>query len=302
MATACGKVLLFGEHAVVHGVEAIAAGLPDGVSGEVFARDGAERLVVDAWSIDCSADDDSRPARAFAALLRALPVAVRGRSVRLETSLPAGAGLGSSAAMSVAIARTLLADASIDADESLVFSAAMAAESVFHGNPSGLDHAAAMRGGIIRYRRATPPQIGSVTMGAPIRILVAQVSPGADTARMVHGVRTRRDREPRAIEPALAAIGGVVAGAIEAIEKADLRRIGELMDINHGLLMALGVSTAEIDQCCHIARSAGAFGAKLTGAGGGGCMIALVDAQSVSTVTEALRPHSLRLMDVTLGA
>jgi mevalonate kinase len=302
MASACGKVLLFGEHAVVHGVEAIAAGLPEGVSGEVTARDGQERLVVPAWNIDCASTDEARPALAYAALLRTLPKEVRGRSVTLATTLPAGAGLGSSAAMSVAIARTLLADAAIEAAESVVFEAAMAAERVFHGNPSGLDHAAAMRGGVIRYRRGTPPSVAPVTCAVPLRLIVAQVTAGADTAKMVHGVRARRDREPLAVDPLLKGIAGVVAGAIEAIGVGDQRRIGELMDINHGILAALGVSTAELDSTCHLARSEGAFGAKLTGAGGGGCIIALVDSHSASHVADALRPRCIRLLDVTLGA
>jgi mevalonate kinase len=300
MAFAHGKILLLGEHAVVHGRPALAAGLSRGMSAEVV--DGAEpRLQIPAWGVDVTPHDDSAVARAFAALLGALPDAFAGATVRVVPGIPGGAGLGSSAALAVATARALAEHAQVTLDEAALFDAAMAAEQVFHGNPSGLDHAAAMRGGLMRYVRGTPPSIEPVVAAQPISLVVAQVEPGADTGRMVGGVASRLQRLPTAIGATLDAIAALVDRAQSAVEAGDQATLGEAMTVNHGLLAALGVSTPALDVACHKARTAGALGAKLTGAGGGGCIVALVDDASADAVVSALAGSGGMVLRASVG-
>jgi mevalonate kinase len=298
MAYASGKILLFGEHAVVHHQPALAAALACGVSAT--ARPGSGRTTIAEWGIDVTPGQDHRVARALDALRAALPFESRGLDVDATASLPAGAGVGSSAAMAVAVARALAEGAGATVSDEVLFEAAMAAERVFHGNPSGHDHAIAMHGGLVRFVRGTPPRIDRITPGDEFCLVVAQVAPGADTGRMVAGVAARRVAFGAPIDLTIEAIGRVVDRAQAALEAGDHAALGTLLDINHGLLVALGVSTRELDAACHTAREAGARGAKMTGAGGGGCLIALVDAASEPAVKAALAPLSLRLLDARI--
>jgi mevalonate kinase len=191
--------------------------------------------------------------------------------------------------MAVASARALAEAAGHLLAPDQLFEAAMAAERVFHGNPSGLDHAVAIHGGLMHFVRGNPPRMRSVALGGHFRLLVAQVEAGADTGRMVASVAALREAHP--VARALCAdIGALVAEAETALTAGDQAAVGRLMNLNHGLLSALGVSTASLDAAVHAARAAGALGAKLTGAGGGGCMVALVTDDTAPAVAAALAP------------
>lgn len=298
MAFAHGKLLLFGEHAVVYGEPALAAALTVGVEARVTGRRAAH-LTIPAWSIDVSGDADHRVAAALRALRAALPFDASGYDLHLEASLPAGAGVGSSAAMAVAAARALAEAAGQTLAPAELFEAAMAAERVFHGNPSGLDHAVAIHGGLMHFVRGTPPQMRPVALGGAFRFLVAQVEAGADTGRMVASVAALREAHPVA-RALCTSVGALVAEAEAALTAGDAAAVGRLMNLNHGLLSALGVSTARLDTAVHAARTAGALGAKLTGAGGGGCMVALVTDATAPAVAAALAPLALATFEAHL--
>lgn len=288
---AYGKVLLFGEHAVVYGVPALALGIARGM--EVFASAGEARLRIPAWDLDV-APNEGRVGDSFAALRASLaaahPDADFGATLVAEPSIPAGAGLGSSAALAVASARALASHAGITLGDGALFDAAMASERVFHGDPSGLDHSVAMHGGALRYVRGEAPVRIEGPAGATL--VIAQVAPGADTGKMVAGVRARRDAFPRVIEPVIQAIGALTLEGSAAFEAGDIARLGTLLDVNHGLLVGLGVSTPELDVACARAREAGALGAKLTGAGGGGCIVALARDAEAESVRAALSTNA----------
>lgn len=288
---------MFGEHAVVWGQPAIAAGLSQGVVARASHGLAPARLVVPAWSLDVLLDDPThRVARACRALFDAMGIPTIGWNLEVDASLPAGAGLGSSAALAVSLARAVAEAAGHALSDDTLFDVAMAAERVFHGQPSGLDHAAAIRGGVFTFLRpggaaaGAAPVISPLTVGGPFTLLIAQVEAGADTGRMVAGVAERRSAAPTVVLPILDAIGGIVREATAVIAAGDAARLGLLMDLNHGLLSALGVSTSTLDAACWAARDAGALGAKLTGAGGGGCLVAVVDPSRHDAVRNALRP------------
>lgn len=297
-----GKLILFGEHAVVYGVPAIVAGLPLGARAQVVLLDeGPSRLCLIDPDSDrplavCDESHADQPlAQALSAILAAFgdEVAV---DARVYIDIPAGAGLGSSAALAAAIARAL---AALLDRPSAVQAAVAASEAIFHGDASGIDQAAALSGGLFRFTRGADQPIRPIhAPGVPVSICLAGAS--APTAHMVRGVAARRARHRPVFEHIERLIGAVTADAQIALSQGDWPRLGELLDINHGALCALGVSTQDLDHACHIARGCGALGAKLTGSGGGGCVFALTPGTS-EAVVEAWRARGWRAFSVVLG-
>ena len=149
----------------------------------------------------------------------------------------------------------------------------MAWERVFHGNPSGVDVAAAMSGGCSRFTRAQGAE--SVAVGEALSLCVGLSGLRSATSDMVARVAQLRDREPDRVARSVEQIGSLVDRGVTAVEQGDGRALGKLMDLNQRLLAQLDVSSPTLEQLCLCARGAGALGAKLTGAGGGGAVVAL---------------------------
>jgi mevalonate kinase len=263
-----GKVILVGEHAVVYGHPAVAAGISAGVSA--VARSGAGRLRVPAWGLHVAADDGSAAGQALGAIVRRLEAP--GLDFEADASIPSRAGLGSSAALAVAVARAAVA-AIGRADADAAIDAAVAeAEAVFHGNPSGIDAAAAASGGAGRFSRADGWR--PVPVLQTIRLCVGLSGRPRDTAAQVAAVARLRGRLPAA-DDVLGVLGRLAGDATAALAAGDVDGLGRIFDAAHGLLAALRLSGPELDAMVNGARAAGAIGAKLTGAGGGGAVIAL---------------------------
>jgi mevalonate kinase len=273
MARAFGKVILLGEHAVVYGVPALALGLDRGARAEATP---SERARIQIGDHGAEVGDESELGRALGALLEAL--AAPPHEVRVELELPPGSGLGASAALGVATARAVLDSlGTVDAHEraARVSRAADAWERVYHGNPSGIDTAAASEPGCLLYTRGGG--VERVRVGRAMPLVIALAGPPASTRSMVESVARLRDRRPEIVNKAFEGIRALVANARLCIEAGDLPGLGKLMDLNQMLLSGLMVSTEGIENACEIARSAGALGVKLTGAGGGGAVVALAD-------------------------
>jgi mevalonate kinase len=263
-----GKIILIGEHGVVHGHPALAAGISVGIRAEAVA--GAGRLSVPAWSLEAHASDGTPVGRALDAILTRLRA--RELDFRVEAGIPSRAGLGSSAAMAVAIARAAADAARGDVTEGDQAAAVDDAESVFHGTPSGIDAAAAFGGVVGRFRRGEGWR--PVTVLQPMAICVGLSGRPRDTAAQVAAVGRLRESAP-VVGKLLALFGDLVDGGERALALGDIDGLGRLFDLAHGLLCGLRVSSPEIETMVHGARAAGAIGAKLTGAGGGGAVIAL---------------------------
>jgi mevalonate kinase len=262
------KVILVGEHGVVYGHPAIAAGISVGIA--VSARPGDGRLRVPAWNLEARAGDGSDVGRALAALLGRLETP--NLDFEGEARIPSRAGLGSSAALAVAVARAALAATGRTGAEALLDAAVGQAEAVFHGNPSGIDGAAAKTGAAGRFTRAEGWQPLPVLQS--FTICVGLSGRPRDTAAQVTAVARLRARLAVA-DDLLAALGRLADDAATALAKGDVDGLGRIFDAAHGVLAALRLSGPEIETLVHGARAAGAIGAKLTGAGGGGAVIAL---------------------------
>ena len=283
-----GKVILLGEHSVVYGHPALAGALADGVTVE--ATPGRGVLRIPQWScvIDPVIDVDATLARAYAAIRE------RANSPKtdlvLTFNLPTGAGLGSSAAMAVAVGRALGLDGAALAD------AAMASETVIHGKPSGLDHTVSMAGGFGLFTRAGGLQS---LRAAPLPLVIGHTGKARDTkgrvARVAELVNERGDE----VRERFRAIEALVARGADAVARGSYGELGAAMNENQRHLEALEVSCPEIERMCGIARDAGAFGAKLTGGGGGGCVIAV---GNDAAVAEAWRQAGFVTFTATVRA
>jgi mevalonate kinase len=277
--TACGKVILLGEHAVVYGVPALAVGIDRGARATATPiAAGPSTLRVRGWEVQATDGDTSNDlGRAFTALRSAIRADASGPAhvrVEAETDLPPGGGLGCSAAIGVAVARALAGEPPPEGLTGFV----NAWETVFHGNPSGVDAAVSARGGCVVFeRRGGVAHIEPVAVNGGLTLCIGNSGVASSTKSMVDSVARLAERRPEVVRKAWDGIRALVGNARLAIEAGDRFNLGRLMDLNQMLLSGLFLSTPEIEAMCEAARGASALGAKLTGAGGGGSVVALVN-------------------------
>jgi mevalonate kinase len=289
---ASAKAILCGEHAVVHGVPAVAVGLPRGATARARLASPATILL---GAKQATVGDGSDAARAFQCLLDVLEAPPC--AVEVTLNIPAGVGLGASAAIAVATARAVSATMGHDPSLDQVVEAAMAWEKVFHGNPSGIDATAAAHGGCLRFQRREGAK--PVRVGHPLTFAIAVAGPAASTKEMVEGVARLAKSAPEKFQMNLDAIRALVENAVLCIEAGDVPSLGQLLDLNQMLLAGMFVSTPALENACAIARSAGAHGAKLTGAGGGGCVLALTDTDP-SPILDAWKNKGIECFATTI--
>jgi mevalonate kinase len=186
-------------------------------------------------------------------------------------------GLGSSAAVAVATSRALLSAAGEKATPSRVPALALEMETEFHVTPSGVDHTTSAYGKLLRYTRTrSGGKVKLIESDKPVKILVALVGDRSPTRQTVAALRERTERWPKRYRRVMDQIGQLADEGVAAVRAGDLEGLGDLMNMNQGLLSAIGLSSQRIDEMLHRLRAMGALGAKLTGAGGdGGAVIAL---------------------------
>ena len=261
-----GKVILLGEHAVVYGRTALAASIDRFVEVSIAPAASAQLM-------------EARQAVPLPALERAAeltgldPASI---TACAAADLPAGVGLGSSAALSVALIRALARFAGQSLSDAVVCARAFEIEKIFHGFPSGIDNTVATYGGLIAFRRGDT--VKPLATARTIPLVIALGRAPRETQQAVRGLRERWESSPALYEQLFDEIDCRVNEAQHAIAAGDLPMLGALMNANHRLLQRLGISTEELDELVALARDAGALGAKLTGGGGGGAVICLCDA------------------------
>ncbi len=303
MAFGRGKVILLGEHSVVFGRPALALALGRGVEAEAAQGEAGDRLEVSPWGVTIApgVDVDEPLAEAFARVLDLHPTRGGAVRVRADVALPGGAGLGCSAAFGVAVIGALDDYYGVTRTPDERAEAAAVWESVFHGNPSGIDAAMAACGGMALYRRGEP--LEPVRGRRALPLVVAHSGEPSSTRAMVSQVARLHERAPERIDKTFDAIATLVHNGRLAIEAGDLAQVGQLMDLNQALLNSLLVSTNTLEELCGTAREAGALGAKLTGGGGGGCIIALAaDLAAAEAIRVALTGQASEAFVVEAGA
>lgn len=304
-ASAPGKVILFGEHAVVYGRPAIAVPVSQvRATATVTAEAPGSGCTLDLPDVGERAavtDDAGGHPLAYVAwlalaALNALPPP--DWRITLRSALPVAGGLGSGAAAATAIVRAVgqalgrsLAPAEVSA---LVYES----EKRFHGTPSGVDNTVIAYEQPVWFVRRQPPQ--PFRIGRPFTLVVGDTGVPSPTRVTVGDVRRGWEADPLRYEALFDAVSRVVHAARQAIEAGDVAALGPLMDENQQLLEALGVSSPALERLCAAARSAGALGAKLSGGGRGGNMIALAVPETAAEVAAALEAAGARRTLITV--
>jgi len=302
VASAPAKIILFGEHFVVYGEPAIVTAIDKRAHVTAELRTD-KRIYINSPNLKASgyfseknrfqAEQGGQEARPK---LEPIKIAVQqilnlskkkiGVNINVQSNIPVAAGLGSSAAVAAATATAVSQLLGMEISKEDVFRTAYEVERFVHGTPSGIDPTISTYGGVLLFHKDRGPTPLNVKEDIPL--VVGDTGIERSTGEMVSGVRQRRERYPSIFNPIIKAGGRVALRATKALEAGDLNTLGELMSINHWMLSAIGVSNESLDRLVYTARKAGAFGAKLTGAGGGGCMIALSPPDKLKQVVNAI--------------
>ncbi len=297
ISTSPAKVILFGEHFVVSGNAAISMAVDLPTIVEVtpshdwkltvtskdlgahasFATDSGNLIVAEGADAETYLRPVSETARY---VLDQHRVQSRGLTITVRSMAPIGMGLGSSAATAVATVSATSAVLGKKFSKQEIFQAAYSLERIVHGHPSGVDQATVTFGGLIKFRRGNVES--QITTGSPPSIIIGNTRQRRSTGQLVSKVTELRQSNMRRYEEIATEAQKIADQAIKAIIDGNLIELGNLMNLNQELLEAVGVSSPELRKLITAARHGGALGAKLTGGGGGGCMIALTDGASAN--------------------
>jgi mevalonate kinase len=303
--SAPGKVYLFGEHAVVYGEPAVPCAIERRAQVTVERREDeqirvrANDLTLDGFTVTWDGETDTRPdvdvptplveaamgyiEGAIEQALDAVEQTRAGFDVTIESEIPLGAGLGSSAAVVVAGIDAATRELGTNLEPERIANRAYQVEyEVQDGQASRADTFCSALGGAVRVQGDDCRRIRDVP---ELPFVIGYDGEAGDTGQLVAGVRELKDAYEFAADT-VKAIGDIVRSGEAALENDDVEEIGRLMDFNHGLLSALGVSARSLDSMVWAARDAEALGAKLTGAGGGGCIVALDRSEQTHTALE----------------
>ena len=291
-ASAPGKIILFGEHAVVYNRPALAVPVTQ-VHVDVEVLDSPRKGIwINAPGIDLHAELNSLPddhpvgsviLKLFSTLGIFSPPAL---DISIASTIPVAAGLGSGAAVSVALIRSLAQHVAHPLTDEQVNAFAYEIEKLHHGTPSGIDNTVITYAKPVYFMKGKP--LETFKVGKPFTIVIGDTGIPAPTKESVGDVRRLRMRDQYTIEDIFNEIAQIALIGRRSIESGKPELLGELMDQNHAYLQALTVSSPELDKLVETARNAGALGAKLSGGGRGGNMIALVDQPKAESVASAL--------------
>ncbi len=296
IARAPGKIILFGEHAVVYGRPAIAVpihqvsatvevtSISDSPLGRI--RVEAPDIGLDSWL------HEMRPDQPLARIIHLTldEIGVHDpptMAIRISSSIPIASGLGSGTAVSVAVIRSLSNYLGQSLPLKRQSELAFEVEKIYHGTPSGIDNTVVTYAKPVCYERGRDPEI--IHIGAPFTLVISDTGVKSPTAVAVEQVRKGWQEDPNTYETLFDEIGRLVARAQDSMERGQVNELGPLMDQNQVLLEAIGVNSPPLQTLIDAARMAGALGAKLSGAGLGGNIIALVDPVNVHSVEKALK-------------
>lgn len=302
-----GKVILFGEHFVVHGVPGIVSAIDSTTDAEV-KRTGN--------GIDVK--DERKTAKGYSEKKRLQQLESINRmrkamrinpktplSIWIGGTLPGFSGLGASAASSVAIARAIAEELDMNLPDEKINEVAYEAEKAYAGNPSGIDNTAATYGGLMWFKKnmtGGANTIERISIKKPVEIVIGSTGRVANTKAMVEGVAERKRANSQKYDPLFRQAEALAYSGRKALEAGDLKKMGGLMNKNHRLLQEIEVSSRELDLLVDIARKHGAFGAKMTGGGGGGCMVALTPTRELlKKVASAIEREGFEVLRTKIG-
>ncbi len=298
-----GKVILFNEHFVVYKIPAI-------VSAIGMRTTATASRVLSGFELK-----DERPATpgyktekmqhqkdSLNYIFKAMDLTKEGVKIELGGDLYAASVVGASAASCAAIARALSFEFGLNLSDEEINRVAYEGEKGYHGTPSGIDNTAATYGGLIWFERGEPNVMERMHLEKPVNIVMGNTGVVANTKKAVAGVRERKDENPEEYEEIFKNAKKVAYDAKKAIESFDLNKVGTLMNENHKLLQEIEVSNEDLDNLVDIARKEGALGAKMTGGGLGGYMVALTPDERVQEkVASSIKNEGFEVLRTKIG-
>jgi hydroxymethylglutaryl-CoA reductase len=289
---AAGKVILLGEHAAVYGRPVLAVPIADAVGARIEEADSGVEITAPGWAFTTRFSPESEPqegpAAIVALIMSRLGIRSKGCRIELVARVPGAMGLGASSSMAVAVIRGFDRMLALGMSDEQVNELAFACEELSHGMPSGIDNTVATYGRALLYRKGPPAEFSPVDIKEPLPLVIASSGAPGHTREQVAAVRRRFQANERSYNAVFDEIGRLSQAGADALKRADYQALGTMMNICHGLLNAIGVSTPALENMVSIARAAGATGAKLTGSGGGGSIVAICPGR-MSEVTSALQ-------------
>lgn len=304
--SAPGKIILLGEHAVVYGRPAIAVPVSD-VRAHATVAPGRRGAGIVIHALDIGRHyllDAAPPTDPIACVVREVLARCNihqhlDLDITITSDIPIASGMGSGAAVATAVVRALSQALTCPLDAAAISDIVYQSETLLHGTPSGIDNTVIAYERPIWFVRGTPPTPFHV--GGTFHLLIADTGVPSPTRLTVGDVRAGWERDPERYETLFDAIGELVHAARTALQSGDAPHLGRLMQRNHTLLREMGVSAEVNDRLVEAALEAGAYGAKLSGGGRGGNVIALVAEETRDAVAHALETAgAVRLLSTTL--
>lgn len=302
-----GKVILFNEHFVVYGLPAIASAIGAKTTALVQRRAGYGVEIEDERpeTKGYKAEKAAQQKESLELMLRFMKINTANDAyhVTLGGDLLAASGVGASAASCAAIARAFSEELRLNYSDDKVNEVAYEGEKGYHGTPSGIDNTVATYGGLIWYKREGPSHLMErMRLKKPVEIVMGNTGLVADTKVVVSGVKERRGKEPEKYGQIFHDAERLVYEARKELEAFNLKKVGEYMNQNHAMLQQIGVSCPELELLVDLARNNGALGAKLTGTGKGGYMVALTPTKVLQErVARAMEKKGFQALRTTIG-
>ncbi len=296
-----GKVILFNEHFVVYGIPAIASAIDKKTVAEVKKCKGEEFIIHDNREATPGYKEEKIEQQKESIIRMKKAIGIKDCiEIWLSGDLKAASGVGASAASCVAIARAISDEFGLGLNDEKINEIAFEGEKAYHGNPSGIDNTCATFGGLVWFEKGKG--IDRLRIGKPIEIVMGDTGIVANTKKAVEGVKRRREKYKEKYDEIFNYAKEIVYEAKKALMEMNLKRVGELMNKNHDLLKQIEVSCKELDELVNIALENGAYGAKMTGGGLGGYMVALTPGKELQEkVAKAIKKEGFYALKTKIG-
>ena len=301
-----GKVILFNEHFVIFSIPAIVSAIDRKTTVTVKPFEGKGGIIDDRRKATPGYKEEKLEQQrdSVERILKAAGIDTTRNPIKitLEGDLVAATGIGASAASCTAIVRALSEEFRLGLSDDQINELAYEGEKGYHGEPSGIDNTAATYGGLIWFVRGEPNMMERIKIKIPVEVVVGNTGLVANTKAAVAGVRERKEKYPEKYGKIFKEAEELACKARKALESYDLETVGKLMNENHKQLQAVEISCEELDFLVDLARDQGAFGAKMTGGGLGGNMIALTPGKDLQErVARAMKKEGFEVLRTKIG-
>jgi mevalonate kinase len=305
--TGFGKTILIGDQFVLYGVPAIVASLPYETVAEVQRIDG------DRWILEDNRQEvpgykrekREQQVESINRILEVMKIDIKNNPIKIsyEGNLLAGSGVGASAASCVSLARALNDEFNFGLSIDEINHVGWEGEFAYHGLPSGVDNTASTYGGILLYHvRNKQKDFEKIQARKPIEVVLGNSGITADTSLLRVMTEKQRKSNPKLFWSRLKMISEQAYEVKEGLETGDFEKVGKLMTENHEILIEMELSHKKLISLCNVAIEKGALGAKLTGGGLGGYMIALTPGQDLQeAVASAIEKQGYGIIRATIG-